>query len=71
MLKVGLAWSLDHWRLVTLPADVYFIPYVPFRVRPLDVLTVVGVTFTVSFLATLYPAWRAAQLDPSEALRYE
>ena len=70
-LGVGLAWSLDHWRLVTLPADVYFIPYVPFRVRPLDVLTVVGATFGVSFLATLYPAWRAAHLDPSEALRYE
>lgn len=71
LLGVGLAWSLDHWRLVSLPADVYFIPYVPFRVRPLDVLMVVGVTFSVSFLATLYPAWRAAQLDPSEALRYE
>lgn len=70
-LGVGLAWSLDHWRLVTLPADVYFIPYVPFRVRPLDVLAVVGATFSISFLATLYPAWRAAQLDPSEALRYE
>ena len=70
-LGVGLAWSLDHWRLVALPADVYFIPYVPFRVRLADVLAVVGATFSVSFLATLYPAWRAAQLDPSEALRYE
>jgi lipoprotein-releasing system permease protein len=70
-LGVGLAWSLDHWRLVTLPADVYFIPYVPFRVRAADVLAVVGLTFSISFLATLYPAWRAAQLDPSEALRYE
>jgi len=70
-LGVGLAWSLDHWRLVALPPDVYFIPYVPFHVRPMDVATVVAVTFGVSFLATLYPAWRAAQLDPSEALRYE
>jgi lipoprotein-releasing system permease protein len=70
-LGIGLAWSLDHWRLVTLPPDVYFIPYVPFRVRPADVAAVVGVTFGVSFLAALYPAWRAAQLDPSEALRYE
>jgi lipoprotein-releasing system permease protein len=70
-LGVGLAWSLDHWRLVALPPDVYFIPYVPFHVRPLDVATVVAITFGVSFLATLYPAWRAAQLDPSEALRYE
>ena len=70
-LGVGLAWSLDHWRLVALPPDVYFIPYVPFHVRPMDVAMVVAATFGVSFLATLYPAWRAAQLDPSEALRYE
>jgi lipoprotein-releasing system permease protein len=70
-LGVLLAWSLDRWRLVSLPADVYFIPYVPFQVRPLDVAAVVLVTFAVSFLAALYPAWRASQLDPSEALRYE
>jgi lipoprotein-releasing system permease protein len=71
VLGMGLAWSLDHWRLVALPPDIYFLPYVPFRVRPLDVATVVAATFGVSFLATLYPAWRAALLDPSEALRYE
>lgn len=71
LLGVALAVVLDRTRLVRLPPDVYFIPYVPFHVRPLDVLAVVAVTFGVSFLATLYPAWRAAQLDPSEALRYE
>jgi len=70
-LGVALAWTLDRFRLVTLPVDVYFIPYVPFHVRALDVAIVMAATFGVSFLATLYPAWRAAQLDPSEALRYE
>jgi lipoprotein-releasing system permease protein len=68
---VSLAWVLDRYRLVSLPADIYFIPYVPFHVRPLDVLLVAALTVLVSFLATLYPSWRAAQLDPSEALRYE
>ncbi len=71
LLGVSLAVVLDRTHLVRLPPDVYFIPYVPFHVRPLDVVAVVAVTFGVSFLATLYPAWRAAQLDPSEALRYE
>jgi len=71
LLGVTLAVTLDRTRLVRLPPDVYFIPYVPFHVRPWDVAAVVAVTFGVSFLATLYPAWRAAQLDPSEALRYE
>ncbi len=66
-----LAWILDRYRLIALPVDVYFIPYVPFHIRPLDVLTVAVATVGVSFLATLYPSWRAARLDPSEALRYE
>jgi lipoprotein-releasing system permease protein len=70
-LGVALAWILDRYRLVTLPVDIYFIPYVPFHVRPLDVILVAALTVVVSFLATLYPSWRAAQLDPSEALRYE
>jgi lipoprotein-releasing system permease protein len=70
-LGVTLAWTLDHHRLITLPADVYFIPYVPFHVRPLDVLGVIVMTIAVAFLATLYPSWRASRLDPSEALRYE
>ncbi|HXH27465.1 MAG TPA: ABC transporter permease [Candidatus Polarisedimenticolia bacterium] len=68
---VGLAWILDRYRLVSLPADIYFISYVPFHIRPLDVLLVAALAVLVSFLATLYPSWRAAQLDPSEALRYE
>ena len=66
-----LAWVLDRYRIVTLPVDVYFIPYVPFHVRPLDLLVVAAATIAVSFLATLYPSRRASQLDPSEALRYE
>ncbi len=70
-IGAGLAHVLDRYRLVSLPVDIYFIPYVPFHVRPLDVLLVSSLTVAVSFVATLYPSWRAAQLDPSEALRYE
>jgi lipoprotein-releasing system permease protein len=70
-LGVSLAWGLDRYRLVTLPVDVYFIPYVPFHVRAWDVLVVAVLTIATSLAATLYPSWRAARLDPSEALRYE
>jgi lipoprotein-releasing system permease protein len=71
VMGVLLAYVLDRYHLIALPVDVYFIPYVPFHIRPLDVLTVAALTVGVSFLATLYPSWRAARLDPSEALRYE
>src|SRR5262245_44216107 len=71
VMGTSLAWILDRFRLIALPVDVYFIPYVPFHIRPMDVLTVAITTVGVSFLATLYPSWRAARLDPSEALRYE
>jgi lipoprotein-releasing system permease protein len=52
-------------------AEIYFFTRIPARVFPSDVITVVVMAFLLSFLATLYPSWRAARLDPVEALRYE
>jgi lipoprotein-releasing system permease protein len=53
------------------PAELYFLSRLPSVVDPRDVTMVVGMTLTLSILATLYPSWRAAKLDPVEALRYE
>jgi lipoprotein-releasing system permease protein len=52
-------------------AEIYFFTQIPARVYPSDVITVVAMAFVLSLLATIYPSWRAARLDPVEALRYE
>lgn len=52
-------------------SDVYFISTLPSELRWEDVAIVAVSALSLSFLATLYPAWRAAQTQPAEALRYE
>jgi lipoprotein-releasing system permease protein len=53
------------------PAELYFLSRLPALVDWRDVATVAGMALLLSVLATLYPSWRAAKLDPVEALRYE
>ena len=52
-------------------AEIYFLSQLPAVVNPGEVVTVVLMGLALSFLATLYPSWRAARIDPAEALRYE
>jgi lipoprotein-releasing system permease protein len=59
----------DRYRLVSLPADVYSLSYVPFHTRTIDVALSATVAFVLSLLATLYPARAAARVRPAEALR--
>ncbi|MFT4019886.1 MAG: lipoprotein-releasing ABC transporter permease subunit [Acinetobacter sp.] len=51
--------------------DAYFINYLPSYLRWQDVVLIVTVSLILSFLATIYPALRAAKIQPAEALRYE
>lgn len=52
-------------------SDVYFISNLPSDLQTGDVVLICSAGFILSFLATLYPAWRAAQIQPAHALRYE
>jgi lipoprotein-releasing system permease protein len=59
------------FRVQFLPRDIYFISSLPSDVRSGDVITVGLMAFFLSLLATLYPSWRAAKIQPAQALRYE
>mgnify|MGYP003700411851 CR=1 FL=1 len=52
-------------------AEIYFLSKLPARVETGEVVSVVVMALTLSLLASIYPAWRAARLDPVEVLRYE
>src|SRR3569832_107292 len=53
------------------PRELYFLSKLPAEIDFGETSAVVIMALTLSFLATLYPSWRAARLDPVEALRYE
>ena len=70
----GICWVLTTFELVRFDSDVasiYFISSVPFRVEPLDLLAIVGSALLITLVSCSFPAWRAARVDPSSALRYE
>lgn len=52
-------------------SQIYFIDYLPSDVNARDVAVIALISLTLSFIATLYPSWRAAKTQPAEALRYE
>ena len=54
-----------------LAKDVYYISELPSDVQLGDVTTIGIVSLVLSFVATLYPSWRASRVNPAEALRYE
>ena len=54
-----------------LPAEVYYISQLPSKLVWSDVYSIAGMAFILSLLATIYPAWQAAKINPAEVLRYE
>jgi len=66
---VNLLQNIFHVQFIS--ADIYFLNYLPSKLLWSDVWRIVSVSLGLCFIATLYPAYRAAQVQPAEALRYE
>jgi lipoprotein-releasing system permease protein len=71
ILGLTLCGLLKRYEFIHLPKDVYPISTLPVQIQTLDVLAIVLAAMAISFLATLYPAWQAARMNPVEAIRYE
>ena len=72
-LNVGsIVKQLESWfGFQFIKPQVYFIDYIPSDVSVHDVVLIACISLILSFIATLYPSWRAARTQPAEALRYE
>ena len=61
----------EAYHFITLPGDVYVIPYFPISVHMIDVVLIFVIGISLCVLATLLPAWKASRLDPVGAIRHE
>lgn len=66
---IGLSYILKTY--VKVPEEIYSIKHVPVDLQPGDILAIVTAAMVISFIATIYPAAKASELQPVEALRYE
>lgn len=67
----GLCLLAGSYPLIRLDPDIYYLSHLPVEVRPIEFLLVGLSALALSVLATVYPTWQAAKLDPAEVLRYE
>ncbi|MFZ2053779.1 MAG: lipoprotein-releasing ABC transporter permease subunit [Candidatus Aminicenantales bacterium] len=71
LLGLLSCWLANTFQLIKVPVDIYQISYVPFHIKPLDLMLIIGVSLSISLLSTLFPSRRASKVDPVVALKYE
>lgn len=71
VLGLLCCWLANTFELIKVPVDIYQISFVPFHIKPIDLLLIIGVSLSISLLSTLFPSHRASKVDPVVALKYE
>jgi lipoprotein-releasing system permease protein len=79
LLGLGIAFNIDvivpalehAFHASFLPRDIYLISRMPSEPQQSDIVPIALISLALSFVATLYPSWRASRVNPAEALRYE
>jgi len=66
-----ICWAQETFHFISLPADIYFINTLPIEMKVVDFTKVALAAMGLCFLATVYPARKAAKLAPVDAIRYE
>ncbi|MCP4744992.1 MAG: FtsX-like permease family protein [Desulfobacteraceae bacterium] len=66
---LALCWILARYKFIDLPGDVYFLTTLPVQLNIIDIAVIVSGTMAICILASLYPAVRAAKMNPADAFR--
>jgi lipoprotein-releasing system permease protein len=70
-IDVVVPWIEHTFHFQILSSEVYYISELPSDLHWRDVISIAAVSLFLSFIATIYPSWRASRVNPAEALRYE
>jgi lipoprotein-releasing system permease protein len=68
---LGFCYFANRYELIKVPAEIYQVSFVPFRVAPFDLAAVIVASLLISFSATLIPSRKAATVAVVDAVKYE
>jgi len=68
---LGVCQVLKQFQFVKIPKDIYYLDSLPVQLQMLDICAIILAAMAITVIASIYPSWQAARLDPVEAIRYE
>jgi lipoprotein-releasing system permease protein len=62
---------LKQYQFIKIPKDIYYLDTLPVQLQMMDLFSIILAALAITIIASIYPSWQAARLDPVEAIRYE